>query len=239
MSARRNLTSKEKRMLGVGEKRRTSTPSATRAASPRYQSPRCAVCPRTTRVSCFNIIRKSGSYATYDARFVFFRGKARARDVREERSICGNEKKRDALFAFSSSRDQGLLDRCVSRKPRTTANGFGSRSTLAIAEPRFAILGLNFWLFFSPKSRRLRSRAPTSVTPAYGSYATPLSSACIPRVSRARSTRPLDLFRRGRRGRDPPRRRRNDASRKDKYLWFKPSVLTSLRRAGTYRPWLP
>jgi len=42
-----------------------------------------------------------------------------------------------------------------------------------------------------------------------------------PRFARARSTRPLDLFRRGRRGRDPPRRRRNDASRKDKYLWFK------------------
>ena len=134
----------------------------------------------------------------------------------------GNEKKRDALFAFSSSRVQGLLDRRVpeNRERRPTANGFGSRSTLAIAEPRFAILGLNFWLFFSPMSRRLRSRAPTSVTPAYGSYATPLSSACIPRVSRARARRALWIFFAAVAvAATPPRRRRNDASRKDKYLW--------------------
>ena len=106
------------------------------------------------------------------------------------------KKTRRAFCFFVFARDQGLLDRRVpeNRERRPTANGFGSRSTLAIAEPRFAILGLNFWLFFSPMSRRLRSRAPTSVTPAYGSYATPLSSACIPRVSRARARRALWIF---------------------------------------------
>ena len=95
---------------------------------------------------------------------------------------------------------------------------------MAIREPRFKILSC----FFCPKSRRLRSRELTSVTPAYDLYATPLSSACKPLVSCARSRRAPRIFS----PRSPwPRRPSGSVEttlrEKDKYLLvFKPSVLT-------------
>ena len=157
--------------------------------------------------------------------------------------LYAETKKNETRFLLFRLRARsGSVRPSRSRKPRTTADGQWFRFAFHLGNRRATIC--NPWFKFLVV---LFAQEPAAaITGAH------ICDACVrlvrdavkqcvhpPRFARARSTRPLDLFRRGRRGRDPPRRRRNDASRKDKYLWFKPSVLTSLRRAGTYRPWLP
>jgi hypothetical protein len=160
------------------------------------------------RVSCFNTHVVDGSQrrarreAGHDT--CVFRSSRRAK--REKTFSLF-----DALFPKRSrSGDRGLIDRCDSTEtrgnPRTTANGFGFGVHLGNRRATICNLWFKFLSCFFRPHEPAAAIAHAHICDACVRFVRDAVKQCVPppRFALARSTRPLDLSRRGRRGRDAP-----------------------------------
>lgn len=161
------------------------------------------------RVSCFNTHVVDGSQrrarreAGHDT--CVFRSSRRAK--REKTFSLF-----DALFPKRCSRsgDRGLIDRCDSTEtrgnPRTTANGFGFGVHLGNRRATICNLWFKFFSCFFRPHEPAAAIAHAHICDACVRFVRDAVKQCVPppRFALARSTRPLDLSRRGRRGRDAP-----------------------------------